>query len=170
MCITSLSGSGEITVYTYGSSVNIPHASELIPLKCMKMFVHDNNDVEGGQLAFRETIPTSYNNDLAWYDTYNQEKNILEIYMELDTSTNIFTLYVLATGGYDASVSNPRPSAWPNNAKPRPKDKDYEDKIDKITDDDAKKAWLAHDYSHHIVYVSRASWKLDNIPPNFSWD
>ena len=138
-------------------TLNIPDAGELMYLKCMQMFVHDNNDGQGRQFAFREL---NVNGD-TWLPTngYNQEKNILDIYMELDTSTNIFTLYVLAQGGYDAGVSNPRPESWPKEATPSADN-----------DDDAKTAWLAHDYCHYTVYVSRASWKLNNIPEDFSWN
>lgn len=136
---------GNIEVYTYisdASDTKVADSSELMRLKCMQMFVHDNNDGEGKQLAFHEPKP----NGVHWDKDYNQEKNILDIYMELDTSTNIFTLYVLAQGGYDASADNPKPKVWPDNAN-------WDD-----------------DYKHYTVYVSRASWKLNNIPSNFSWD
>ena len=132
-------------------TLNIPDAGELMYLKCMQMFVHDNNDGQGRQFAFREL---NVKGD-TWLPTngYNQEKNILDIYMELDTSTNIFTLYVLAQGGYDSSYdpeANPptksKPASWPENA-----------------------SWN-DDYLKYVLYVSRASWKLNNIPEDFSWN
>ncbi|MBQ4430281.1 MAG: hypothetical protein II877_02170, partial [Synergistaceae bacterium] len=124
--------------------INVPAGGELMGLNCMQMFVHGADSPEGRQFAYRELQTTGG----AWGDKYNQEKGILDIYMELDKTRNTFTLWVLATGGYDASASNPRPDAWPKEATPIGTD-----------DTDAKNQWLAHDYRHHIVYVSRASWK-----------
>ncbi|MBQ9903476.1 MAG: hypothetical protein IJM47_01685, partial [Synergistaceae bacterium] len=142
---------------TDGNEVIIPHGGEVMYLKCMQMYVHTHPTEGDRQFAFRELNADGK----SWTatDGFNQEKNILDIYMELDTSTNIFTLYVLAQGGYDAGVSNPRPESWPKEATPSADN-----------DDDAKTAWLAHDYCHYTVYVSRASWKLNNIPEDFSWN
>lgn len=138
-------------------TMKIPDAGDLMYLKCIQIFVHTHPTEQDRQLAFRTL---NVNGD-TWIpeNGYNQEKNILDIYMELDTSTNIFTLYVLAQGGYDASANNPRPSAWPKEANPKGDN-----------DDKAKTEWLKHDYSHYTVYVSRASWKLNNIPPDFNWN
>ena len=135
--------------------ITIPAASELLGLNCMQMLVHDNKDGQGRQFAYRELT----DGGSTWNGTYNQEKGILEIYMEVDRGKNIFTLWVLASGGYDASMNNPRPDSWPKEANPQGK-----------TDSAAKTAWLNSDYRHHIVYVSRAQWKLNNIPQGFIWD
>ena len=121
--------------------ITIPAGDDLMGLVCMQMFVHNRVTGEGGQFAFRE-LKTDGG---GWYKTYNQEKNILDVYMKLDTSSSTFTLWVLATGGYDVNLSSPRPSSWPDSA-----------------------TWT-EEYSHHIAYVSRATWKLHNIPPNFTW-
>ena len=88
-----------------------------------------------------------------------QEDDILDIYAKLDPATNILTLYVLAAGGMNDSSDTQRPDTWPKEATPSA-----------LTDNGAKDAWLKHDYSHHVVYVSRATWKLNNIPPNFTWN
>lgn len=150
---------GGVDVRVYGlepsETITVPAAGDLMTLNCMQMFVHDKNDGQGRQFAFRELT-----NGGNWENKkYNQEKGILDIYMEVDRMHNIFTLWVLATGGYDASLNNPRPDTWPKEANPRGN-----------TDQAAKTAWLANDYCHHIVYVSRASWKLNNIPQGFTWD
>lgn len=129
--------------------ITIPNASELMYLNCMQMFVHGIDAGEGRQFAYRE-LQASGN---AWDNTYNQEKGILDIYMERDKDSNTFTLWVLATGGYDESLNNKRPETWPDNAHPTVSE------------------WGTGDYStypHHIVYVSRASWKLNNLE-GFSW-
>ena len=148
-----------ITVYVYGMTkaesrdITIPAAGELLALNCMQMFVHKHEGER--QFAYREL------NDKGteWKTNYNQEKGILDIYMEVDRDKNIFTLWVLATGGYDASMNNPRPDTWPEKAEPTAGN--WGKKVNDIRD--------YTDYPHHIVYVSRATWKLNNIPPNFGW-
>ena len=160
----------QLLVQAFGFAVNpsleeitIPAASEIIGLNCMQMYVRDKNDGHGRQFAYRELKDDS----TGWNGTtYNQEKGILDIYMEVDRDKNIFTLWVLATGGYDASMNNPRPDTWPDNANPRLAKYNADNTQ---SPEDAKTAWLASDYCHHIVYVSRATWKLNNIPPNFGW-
>lgn len=147
---------GKVEVYTYGSPLKLAAASELIPLKCMQMFVHDKKDGQGRQFAFRKINEDSGN----WDTQYNQEKGILDIYMELDTEKYTFTLWVLATGGYDASMNNPRPDTWPEKAEPTAEH--WGKKVNDIRD--------YTDYPHHIVYVSRATWKLNNIPQGFTWN
>ena len=136
--------SGQITVKVFNTTnsetITVPAAGELLAINCMQMFVHTHEKER--QFAYRALK----DDGTGWNDTYNQEKGILDIYMEVDRDKNIFTLWVLATGGYDASMNNPRPDTWP------------------------EKANWDNDYSHHIVYVSRATWKLNNIPQNFTWN
>lgn len=147
----------------YAIPINsIPPATELMSLKCIHMLVHDTS--EGRSLAFENLTRDS--SGPKWGDTYNQEKGILEIYMELDRKTKIFTLYVLATGGYDYTINTERPkeSDWPNRARPLLKNNNNQTRAQ------AEKAWKDTGYDHHIIYVSRASWKLNNIPENFTWD
>ncbi len=150
-------GDVEVKVFDASSeTITVPAAGDLMNLNCMQMFVHGTTGTgEGRQFAFRELTEGGS----GWKDKYNQEKGILDIYMEVDRMHNIFTLWVLATGGYDASMNNPRPDSWPKEANPAGNN-----------DDDAKEEWLKTDYCHHIVYVSRASWKLNNIPQGFTWD
>ena len=144
------------------NNIVVPAGGELMGLNCMQMFVHGTDGVdEGRQFAYREL----QEGGAAWDKTYNQEKNILDIYMKRDKDNNTFTLWVLATGGYDANLNNPRPETWPDNANPRLSTYDS-DKIQ--TAKDAKEAWDNSDYRHHIVYVSRASWKLNNLE-KFNW-
>ena len=154
-----LNGKLEVKVFNMTSSqsrdITIPAAGDLLSLAAMQMFVQDEGDGQGRQFSFRRLSTGG----ASWGGTYHQEKNILDIYMERDTNKRIFTLYVLATGGYDAEASNPRPDTWPKDATPSGS-----------TDSAAKQAWLASEYCHHVVYVSRATWKLNNIPPNFTWN
>ncbi|MBR4196741.1 MAG: hypothetical protein IKQ95_08535 [Synergistaceae bacterium] len=147
--------SAGLTIRVYGvpesesTNIILPSAGELMGLDCMQMFVHGTDEGEGRQFAYREL----QEGGSAWDKTYNQEKGILDIYMERDKDSNTFTLWVLATGGYDESLNNKRPETWPKDAHP------------------TESEWGTGDYStysHHIVYVSRASWKLNNLE-GFSW-
>ena len=155
-----------VDVFFYGTdsvrlpeTIDIPNAGELMYLDCMQMFVGKDEEM-GWQFKFRRLK----DDGTEWGATYNQEIGILEIYMELDTTNNIFTLYVLASGGENQGVSYPRPESWPKEANPA-----GEGATDAAKEADAKAKWLASDYCHHIVYVSRASWKLNNLE-GFSWN
>ena len=136
--------------------ITVPAGGDLMNMIYMQMFVHgDDTKSDMRQFAFRELTASG----TGWDKTYNQEKGILDIYMELDTDINTFTLWVLATGGYDeGSDPTPRPESWPKEAIPSA-----------TTDQGAKDAWRASDYCHHTVYVSRATWKLNNITSYFTW-
>ncbi len=161
-CMYNHDNSTTQSIQGYGIAIDstIPAAGELMYLKCMQIFVQGKDNVdEGRQLAFREPTRTPYSHEPIWNSTYNQEKGILEIYMELDTETNIFTLYVLASGGTDYTINTERPAEWPERAEPTASNWGK-----KINDD---KNYTA--YPHHIIYVSRASWKLNNIPEGFNW-
>ena len=150
---STLPANGDVIVRVFGvprtTQITVPAAGELLAINCMQMFVHDKKDGQGRQFAFRELV----DGGTGWNETYNQEKGILNIYMELDTEKYTFTLWVLATGGYDASMNNPRPDTWPEKAEPTAEH--WGKKVNDIRD--------YTDYPHHIVYVSRATWKLNNM-------
>ena len=85
----------------------------------------------------------SYAND-QWKNHYRHEAGILGMYMELTApiyGEKILDLWVLATGGTDNMRNIGKPATWPGEWK--------------------------DEYNHEVVYVSRASWKLHNIPENF---
>lgn len=128
----------DIKQYTFVMSftgINIPSVDvlpmdELLYLKCVRVFVEGS----GVDSNFKYQNLTS-----KWSDKIPHEKGILEIYMELDTVTKIFDLYVLSTGGEDKSVTRTKPENWPDNAR-----------------------WK-DEYLNHALYVSHASWKLHNL-------
>ena len=80
-----------------------------------------------------------------WGEGTPHEIGILEIYFELVEEKNILYLWVLSSGGESPRLI-PRPSAWPPQAP-----------------------W-EEDFSKKVLYVSRASWKLRNIPEGFEWN
>lgn len=124
-------------------SVDIYPGDEFLYLDCEKMFVA--KDSTGAKNFSFQTLSDE------WSRAYYYEKDILEIYMELGTEENdnenqrIFTLYVLASGGYDSSMNHEKPAAWPENAN-----------------------W-EEDYRHNMLYVSRKSWRLKNLE-SFHWN
>ena len=155
-----------MNIYFYGTgsdTVTIPNAGELLYLRRQTMFVRLHPDDNDRQFTYLELS----SDGTSWSNYKYQEKGILEIYMTLDTTTNIFTLYVLASGGDNPSGDTKRPEAWPNKANPRPDGKDDDDEI---TDEEAAKAWDSSEYCNHVVYVARKSWKLNNIPEGFRWN
>lgn len=114
-------------------SIDIPAenvADELHYLRCKMLFV------EGEGLSRNFKYQDLNSN---WSSKYPHEKGILEIYMELDTETKTFDLYVLSTGGIDNSAKRKKPANWPDNAR-----------------------WK-NEYLQHALYISRASWKLYNL-------
>lgn len=123
-------------------SADVPPVCDLLYLECEKFFVGTDSMGEKN-FMYRQLFRS-------WNDTqsrqYSHEGIILELYMEFNTNTKIFDLYVLASGGHEDSLNAPRPSTWPDFAR-----------------------WL-EEYSDHEVYVSRASWKLHNIPDSFTWN
>ena len=129
-------------------SIDIASGTELLYLNCDKIFTeNDTNLGTGRNLAYRK-LENDW--DTSQADRTEKKRNIetgiLELYIELDKKTHVLDLYVLASGGYDSSLDNPRPKSWPDSA-----------------------IWR-DDYKHHYIYVSRKSWHLDNIPPSFQWN
>lgn len=125
---------------------------ELLYLKCETIYADDpyttdNDTVRNLKVQKLE----NKENPKKWGQVNPTETGILEIYAELNTRTNIFTLWVLSTGGKD-SIVHERPSDWPVTARP--------------TDWNSKNNF----YKYETLYVSKASWKLNNIYEHFNWD
>ncbi len=124
------SGKKSKFVISLDKSIDVLPMDELLYLKCVRVFVEGT----GVDSNFKYQNLTS-----KWSAKIPYEKGILEIYMELDTVTKIFDLYVLSTGGEDKSVTRTKPENWPDNAR-----------------------WK-NEYLNHAFYVSHASWKLHNL-------
>ena len=122
----------------YSSSVEVYPGDELMYLKCERMFISGNNFVFK---PFRISRKEAHK----WGNQYANESGILEVYFELDTSTNILDMYVLASGGVNDAGNTQRPVSWPS---------DF---------------WKT-EFANYMIYVSRASWKLSNISSSFTWN
>ena len=96
-----------------------------------------------GKFPDRNFVFQELTND--WSTAYPYQDGILEIFFTLNRNTNVLDLYVLSSGGKDVKIYD-RPSAWP------------------------KKARWKDEYKYHVMYVSHASWKLENIPEGFNWN
>jgi hypothetical protein len=114
------------------SSVPVYPGDKLMYLRYERFFV------ENQSFKFQEFSGAS------WGNITPSEDGILEMYFELDTSTNILDMYVLASGGINDSKTTQKPAAWPG-------------------------TWKS-EYANYIVYMSCASWKLKNLPDGFNWN
>ncbi|MBQ6774331.1 MAG: hypothetical protein IJP48_09765 [Synergistaceae bacterium] len=139
----------KLTTKFTGDSIDIASGSELLNLQCEKMFVRGTAGSNSVRIFSFVNLGTEYQwlKKTGYNDSY--ENGILEVYFELDTHTNILDCYVLASGGRDPSLNTQCPASWPTKAP-------------------HKARWL-NEYKYYEVYVSRASWKLHNIPNGFSW-
>ena len=129
----------------------VPNADELLYLRCTRVYTseptdyEENNGMNFRSCRIRELKDAKWGTNQSGQQAY--QGGVLELYMELDTLTNIFSLYVLSTGGIDNMVHK-RPSYedWPENAR-----------------------WK-DDYANHVVYISKGTWKLNNLPKDFDWN
>ena len=122
----------------YSSSVEVYPGDELMYLKCERIFVNGTN-------FYFQHFQDFPDNATKWGNQYANESGILEVYFELDTSTNILDMYVLASGGVNDAGNTQRPVSWPS---------DF---------------WKT-EFANYMIYVSRASWKLSNISSSFTWN
>ena len=130
-----------ITLRTKSNDISYVYAgSELLHAGCERMFVTYNNNLEERSFAF------AFPEENGWGQVNHHVAGILEIYIELhapENGTKTLDLYVLSTGGKDSSSTNKsRPATWPGH-------------------------WDDNEYGKYVLYVSRASWKLNNIPKDF---
>lgn len=115
--------------------------TEMLNLECQRVYTLKDSD--GYCFVFREL-----NDSGNWGDVYYHTRNILDLYMTLDTRPNtadkipIFELRVLIKEGYNENgMITARPKDWPG----------------KWTDE----------FSTYKVHVSKASWKLYNLAHQF---
>lgn len=125
----------------YLKPVTIYPMSELLNLECQKLYT--KKDSNGYNFVFQEL-----NENGGWGQFYYHTKDILDLYMTLDTRPNtsdkipIFELRVLVSEGINELGTTSKPKDWPGR-------------------------WTA-DFSRYKVHVSKASWKLYNLAPQFA--
>lgn len=135
------------------SSDTIPDGDELLYLKCVRLFATapTDYDTKHGQplrnFSVQKLDGEKWRTNGGSVNPYQQ--GILELYAELDKNTSILSVWVLSTGGKD-NMTHERPKEWPTNARP--------------------KDWDKSDYKHHVVYVSKGTWKLNNLSKDFEWN
>ena len=123
---------------------NVPNGDELLYLRGVTVFADDplDSDPEPGRSLKIKKLESTY------WPAHGEpyQTGILEIYAELDTSTNILSVWVLSTGGRDNMIHD-RPSyeEWPMPAN-----------------------WL-DDFKYHVTYISKGVWKLNNLKDGFGW-
>ena len=132
-----LNETGDIDKY-----VKVHAGDELLYLKCDRVCVI--NDMNAARSNERNFVVQNLAS--TWSNAYYHETGILEVYFELDTTTKILDMSVLASGGRDNQPDrHPNPPAnWGG--------------------------YWNEDYANHVLYVSRASWRLNNLAEDFTWD
>lgn len=123
---------------------------ELLHLKSVRLYATNpsNYDKTHGQPLRNCKIQKL--NGKTWGNANPYQQGILEIYAELDQIKNILSVWVLSMGGQD-NATHERPYDWPEKARWREQG-------------DEK------DYRYFITYVSKGTWKLNNLPEGFRWD
>lgn len=120
---------------TVNYSVIMTPVCEAMPLKGEMFFVNEVTN----NFHYREM-------ENIWGASYPYEDGILRIYCEYRRRQKIFDLWILSSGGTKPASMIPTIPDWPEN------DKNGEGKAKVI------------EYSkEHILYVTRASWKLYNL-------
>ncbi|MDY6399635.1 MAG: prepilin-type N-terminal cleavage/methylation domain-containing protein [Synergistales bacterium] len=128
------------------SSFNLYAGDELLYLRCERIFAEDPRDSDKKVGEAVRNLKVQKLEGTSWGQVNPTETGILEIYAELNTRTNIFTLWVLSTGGKD-SIVHERSTLkdWPRTAR-----------------------WQDN-YEYETLYVSKASWKIHNVCEGFDW-
>ena len=144
MVSAASSGSGSDLELKFANNTNLPtiEIDELLRLKCERIFAEDDTSDNARNFKVQKLSDGTLTD---WGEKNSFETGILEIYAELDTDTSVLDFYVLSTGGRDR-LTHDRPDEWPSTAR-----------------------WK-DDYKNQVLYVSRASWKLNNLKENFDWE
>lgn len=131
------------------SDTKIPDGDELLYLKSIRVYATEPTtyDKANGQ-PFRNLKIIKLNGE-KWGQANPYQQGILELYAELDISTNILSVWVLSMGGHD-NKAHERPADWPDKARPE--------------------EWNKSDYKNFVTYVSKGTWKLINLPDGFNWN
>ncbi|MBQ7216816.1 MAG: hypothetical protein IJP54_01090 [Synergistaceae bacterium] len=119
------------------AGVTVYPMSEMLNLECQKLYVR--KDANGYNFVFQEL-----NSSGSWGKFYYHTKDILDLYMTLDTrpAVPIFELRVLVSEGFNEQGTTTKPKDWPGR-------------------------WKNTGFDQYKVHVSKAAWKLYNLVPQF---
>ena len=128
---------------TVDYSVEIPAAARIFYIRTEIFYVTHNNDSSDISGTLFRLSPAYSTSQGAYNDVNPIENGILEIYFELYKLSHTLDVYILSEGGtyesFTATGINKRPKAWPEKAH-------YDEK-----------------YNTRELYVTRASFKVDNV-------
>ena len=124
------------------SDIIVPDGDELLYLKCVKIFADDPLSTDPEQ---ERSLKIQKLKNTDWEKSEPYQVGILEIYAELDTRTSILSVWVLSSGGRD-KMTHDKPVEWPDVAE-----------------------WK-EDFKYHVTYVSKGTWKLNNLQDGFKWE
>ena len=116
--------------------VTVYPMSEMLNLECQKLYVR--KDDNGYNFVYQEL-----NDSGNWRQAFYHTKDILDLYMTLDTKPDIpiFELRVLVSEGINEQGTTSKPKDWPGR-------------------------WTT-EFSSYKVHVSKATWKLYNLATQF---
>ncbi|MBQ6775348.1 MAG: prepilin-type N-terminal cleavage/methylation domain-containing protein [Synergistaceae bacterium] len=146
----NMSSTKKVNLTPQKDGITIPNGDELLYLKFERLFTSNPSeyDTKHGQPYRNLYVQKPKGTD--WGNINPFEAGILEIYMEMDEKNNIFHLWVLSTGGRD-TIKHECPKDWPN------------------TTTNDRRFWR-DDFAYEVLYVSKASWKLNNLREGFEWN
>ncbi len=121
---------------------------ELLYLKSVRVFAMNPTDYDKKHGQQLRNLKVQKLDGKDWGDVNPYQQGILEIYAELNTTESILTVWVLSTGGRD-NMTHEKPADWPGR---------WREEGDN------------NDYKYFVTYVSKGTWKLNNLPENFTWD
>ncbi|MBQ7068815.1 MAG: hypothetical protein IJM82_06590, partial [Synergistaceae bacterium] len=131
------------------NNVIVNAGDEMLYLKCERMFAKYINDQTWVRdFVFQEIA----DNSEEWGAQRPYQDGILAMYFEIDTDTNTLDFWVLTTGGQDGKIHDV-PASWPEKGK-------------EIQFGSGGTKWnnmCTNYFKYHVMYVSYASWKLENI-------
>ena len=126
----------------------------MLYLKSVRVYAAEPSDYDKNHGQQERNLKVQKLDGEAWSNSEPYQQGILEIYAELDAREdekgrpkNILSVWVLSSGGKD-NMTHERPaySDWPETAR-------WED-----------------DYKYYVTYVSKGTWKLNNLPEDFTWN
>lgn len=142
------------------SDVTIPDGDELLYLKGVRLFAMNPTDYDKKHGQPLRNLKVQKLDGETWGSAEPYQQGILEIYAELHTENsktpNILSVWVLSTGGRD-NMTHEKPADWPEKARWREEGDN-------------------NDYKYFVTYVSKGTWKLNNLHRNkkdevdFRWD
>ena len=114
---------------------------ELLYLKSVRVYATTPSDYDKTHGQQERNMKIQKLDGVQWGAANPYQNGILEIYAELDTKNSVLTVWVLSSGGRD-NTTHFKPAEWPGRWR-------------EVND--------TNDYKYYVTYVSKGTWKLNNL-------